>query len=246
MYHQGKISAEDLAESRQRLGLSGSHELLLPGLTLSSLEHALLTRQDNRIEPAIRDWVLGLPWQEVAAGIPEDSLTPGECSRRLHGPVLNQATRSVLIPRCTQFLDKGSAENPESFWEFFLGNVSLGGIKASFGRALEADACKRLAEGQNSAEVALELLGLANPSAQNLEDAIRLTLFEHPGWSARFHQMETVSPEKGKCSVRLVDFLAALLLLEYHIARDGVIQSGLVTRSEVGSPRSLVPRPDLK
>jgi hypothetical protein len=58
--------------------------------------------------------------------------------------------------------------------------------------------------------------------------------------------METVSPEKGKCSVRLVDFLAALLLLEYHIARDGVIQSGLVTRSEVGSPRSLVPRPDLK
>ncbi len=52
--------------------------------------------------------------------------------------------------------------------------------------------------------------------------------------------METVSPEKGKRSVRLVDFLAALLLLEYHIARDGVIQSGLVTRSEVGSPRSLV------
>lgn len=241
MYHQGKISAKDLADSRQRLGLSGSHELLLPGLTLSSLEHALLTRQDNRIEPALRDWVLGLPWHEVASGIREDSLTPGECSRRLHGPGLNQATRSVLIPRCTQFLDKGSPENPESFWRFFLGNVSLGGIKAPYGRALEADACKRLAEGQSSAEAALELLGLGNPSPQYLEEAIRLTLLQHPGWSGRFHQIEsgTVVSDKAKHTVRLVDFLAALLLVEFHIARDGLIQSGLVTRSEVGSPGSL-------
>ena len=217
LYHRGLITEQQLSDALGRLGFLEGRELILPGLTRFTLDHALLTRTDQRTDTSLRDWVLGLPWSEQANNPLDDSWPLGEWCRQHHDPLATRAVRTVLLPNCVMFFQNANPEN--NFWDLFLSNVSIGGIRTSFGKALEADACRRLGNRVGSAETALELLGVDDPSLPNLEKAVRLTLQAHPGWAARFRDAKTQTKS-------LMDFLGAVALVEFHIAADLALRSG--------------------
>lgn len=252
LYDRGQITDKDLSGAMDRLGFQDGRELVLPGLTRSTLNHALLTRADQRTEPSLRDWVLGLPWSGQQALPPDESLPLGELCRQNHDPLVTHAARLVLVPRCGMFLQNGNPE--KSFWDFFLGNVSIGGIRTSFGKSLEADACRRLANRVGPVETALELFGLAYPDHHSLQNAIRLTLNAHPGWAACFRELDRRSPERDKASAStvLMDFLGAMVLLEFHIAADLAARSGqkgpisAAALAQFFRPTQLSPNPALE
>ena len=246
MYGRGEITDENLGEARRRLGWPAGHGVLLPGLTQASLEHALLTRHEHRIEPALRDWVLGLPWVETIESPADEWLCPGELCRRVAGLALTSATRSILVPHCARFLGYGMVGHQEPvrerFWPFFLGCVSGGGVLASSGMAMEADARRRIADRQSPGQAVLELLGL--PAAcitVILGEAVRSSLQRHPGWAALFHRLEQNPEERPQpdTQVHLVDFLGVLLFIEFHIARETTLKMGIVSPREAASARSL-------
>ena len=216
-YHRGKITDNELSIAMARLGFRENRELLLPGLPHATLDHALLTRTEQSTDTSLRDWVLGLPWSDQTDCPFDESLPLGELCRHQYDPLATRATRVVLVPICEMFFQYGAPE--KLFWDFFLSTASIGGIRTSFGRALEADACRRLGNRAGSAETALELLGLDDPSLPNLEKAVKLTLLAHPGWALRFRDAKTQTNS-------LMDFLAAVALVEFHIAADLALRSG--------------------
>ena len=239
LYHRGKITDKDIAAAMTRLGFPDSRDLVLPGLTRSTLDYALLTRSDQRTDPALRDWVLSLPWAGFETGPADESWPLGEVCRLNFDPFFTHATRRILLPHCEMFCQKDNEK--KSFWDFFLANVSIEGIRTSFGKALEADACRRLANRVGSAETVLELIGLSHTSMRGLENALQKTLQAHPGWSARFRDLaRNSSPGEASGSPSaLTDFTGAVILVEFHVAADLAARSGNPVGKTPGSAHAI-------
>ncbi len=263
LHHRGEITETDLAEARTRLGRPANRDQLLPGITTQALERALLFRDEPRIAPASRAWwlrnqhpagpraleiwkqVLDLPWQTRSANISWTN-TPGDLIRLVAGFPLVASTRSFLVEYCSRYLDRGMAGHHEPatqrFWPFFLERVAQGGIVAPFGPAIRADALERLGKRQSSGEAILELLGFPSSDPASMEEAIQVTVLRHPGWAAMFHRLERNPEDRPKLDtpVRLIDFVAAQLMVEFHLALDAALQLGMGRAKDCRSPAALV------
>ncbi len=263
MHRRGEIINEDLEQAKLRLGWPPSTVTCIPWVTVAKIEHALLFRKEPRIAPASRGWwlrnchpageaaiflreaTLGLPWPAAHDPVNDEALTPGELCRQVAELPLITSVRSVLVPYFSRYLDRGMAGHHEPvrdrFWIFFLARVSRGGIVASFGPALEKDARMRIGVGQSPVQAVLELLGLSESNPEVTEEAIRNALLRHPGWAAMFHRLERYPEERPhfETPVHLVDYLAVLLLVEFHLARDAALKMGFVSRQNAALPSTL-------
>ncbi len=270
MFRAGRINQADLAEARIQLGWPVSEEPLVAGLSVAQLEEALLHSPVPRIALASRAWwmgnrhteparaialwraILDLPWPTVSLEKPSH-LAPGELAWHVCGLPLITATRSCLIPFCASYLDRGMAgqydHRAERFWSYFLEQVARGNILEPYGHALAADALKRLCSRQDSATAVLELLGLAKKTSsgdevdtQNLESLVVSALLRHPGWAGMFHRLELHPEERPNHAmpVHLTDFLAATLLVEYHLALHVACLEGVIPAESPAAPRELV------
>jgi len=263
LFRSGEVTAADLHEARCRLAWPENPETVLPGITVQNLENALLFRQEPRIAPASRAWwlrhqhpagakavdlwneVIRLPWETGGSTVTMPVNTPGDLARHLAGFTLITSTRSLLVGYCSRYLDRGMAghHEPETgrFWPYFLGHVAQAGIVAPFGPALRADALRRLEGRQSPIDAVVELLGLSDNQPTDLDEMLRAVVLRHPGWAGMFHRLERNPEERPRADtpVSLIDFIAAQLLIEFHLARDIALQLQIISRKDV-TPAALV------
>lgn len=263
LHRRGEITDTDLLEARTRLARPTNRDQLLQGISTQALEKALLFRNEPRIAPASRAWwlrnqhpagpkalelwnqVSDLPWEPCSASTAWIN-TPGDLIRQVAGFPLVASSRSFLVEYCSHYLDRGMAGRHEPptqrFWPFFLERVAQGGMVASFGPAIRADALERLRKRQSPGAAILELLGLPSSDPASLEEAVRVTILRHPGWAAMFHRLEHHPEDRPRLDtpVRLIDFLAAQLMVEFHVALDAALQLGVGRAKECSSPAALV------
>ena len=261
LYDTQKISPRDLAEARQRLGWY-PEDCQLPGcLTTSRIEQAYLDHPAPQISSQSRKWwlekrhpkgkaalalwqeTLNLPWPEDTNFRNLEFLTLAEMAQLARGQSLAATTRACLVPACSVYLDRGMSENPtniqDRFWPFLLARFTQGGFSDNFGDSLAMDSRQRANKGQDPASAVLELIDA--PDAQTLEAALKATLCRHPGWAGMFHRLECHPEDRPHTDmpVRLIDFLAGLLLVEYHLARNWLVTEKHVPPQAADSPAKL-------
>ena len=261
LFDAGRITRRDLDEARGRLGWYPDDSRLAGSLTTSRLEQAYLDHPAPRISSRSRAWWLEnnhpsgpgalalwqearkLPWPDENHHENSEFLTLAEMVQVVRAQPLAAPTRACLVPACSVYLDRGMSENPasirERFWPFLLARFAKGGLTDSFGDSLAIDARKRAAQGQDPASAILELIGA--PDARSLEIALQTTLCRHPGWAGMFHRLERHPEDRPHpdMPIRLMDFLAGVLLVEYHLARNWVITEKLVPPHAAGTPAEL-------
>lgn len=261
LFGAGKINRRDLLEARDRLGWHPEDCRLVGTLTTAALEQAFLDHPAPRISPRSRAWWLEnrlpggraaldlweearkLPWPANQHHPASEFLTLAEMVEVARSQPLAADTRACLVPSCSVYLDRGMSESPspsqDRFWSMLLARFAQGGIFDTFGDSLATDARKRLDEDQDPAEAILELIGA--PDAHSLETALLSTLFRHPGWAGMFHRLERHPEDRPHrdMPVRLIDFIAGLLLVEYHLARDWVLTEKLVPPNAANTPAEL-------
>ena len=261
LFDSGKITARDLLEARERLGWQPDDCRLIGSLTTTSLEQALLNHPAPRISSRSRAWWLEnrhplgkaslqlweearrLPWPDDLQHPHSGFLTLAEMVEVARSQPLSATTRACLVPTCSVYLDRGMSESPSSnrerFWPLLLARFARGGLFDTFGDSLAADARKRIEQGQDPVGAILELIGA--PDSHSLETALESTLFRHPGWAGMFHRLERHPEDRPHrdMPVRLIDFVAGLLLVEFHLARNWAITEKLVPGDGANSPAEL-------
>ena len=263
LFHSGEITSADLVEARGRLAWPENRDPLLPGITVQDLENALLFREEPRIAPASRAWWLGhqhpagakavdlwnevvrLPWESRTSKAPIPVNTPGDLARHLAGFTLITSTRSLLVGYCSRYLDRGMAghHEPETarFWPYFLELVAQTGFVAPYGPSLRSDALRRLEIRQSPIDAIVDLLGLCENQTVDIDEMLRAVVLRHPGWAGMFHRLEQNPEERPRADtpVHLTDFIAAQLLVEFHLAREAALQHQIITGMEI-TPACLV------
>ena len=261
LFTNGKINSRDLLEARDRLGWHPDDCRLIGSLKTISLEQSFLDHPAPRISSRSRAWWLEnrhpegrsaldlweetrrLPWPEDHNRPASGFLTLAEMVEVARSQPLAATTRACLVPSCSVYLDRGMSESPsasrERFWPLLLARFAKGGLFDTFGDSLAADARRRIEQGQTPSGAILELIGARD--TQDLETALRTTLFRHPGWAGMFHRLERHPEDRPHrdMPVRLIDFVAGLLLLEFHLARNWVITEKLVPPDVAKTPAEL-------
>jgi uncharacterized protein len=260
-FHKNKITEKDITDGIDQYSLhyNDSATAQKLGLTLKSYYYQLMFSQlafnDDDVQPDIIDGDL---WEKCALKMSGQvlNLTVGakkyrakEYWERYYNESLASTTHPYIINLISSFLDQGQSfwVNPyteSGFWSYFCADLD---IVRNFGTPWQKILAKKLDsyKGEPPEQIIESELTGMNIPREAWEEYILNVLFDLKGWSGMVNKLET-EPWQATVKapdIKLVDFIAALVLIEssldqYHAQIHSTDLAMIYGREEVISFRS--------
>lgn len=260
-FHENKITEKDITDGIDQYSLHYNDSVTAQklGLTLKSYYYHLMFSQlafnDDDVQPVILDGDL---WEKCALKMSGQvlNLTVGakkyrakEYWERYYNESLASTTHPYIINLISSFLDQGQSfwVNPyieSGFWSYFCADLD---IVRNFGTAWQNILANKLDsyKGELPEQIIESELTRMNIPREAWEDYILNVLFDLKGWSGMVNKLET-EPWQATVkapNIKLVDFIAALILIEssldqYHAQIHSTDLAMIYGREEVVSFRS--------
>ena len=260
-FHENKISEKDITDGIDQYSLH-YHESACAqklGLSLKDFYHRLMFSQlafnDDDVQPEIKDGTLWSQCAEKMSGqaldlsLDKKKYRAKEYWEKYYNESLASTTHPYIINLISSFLDQGQSfwANPylkSGFWTYFCEDLE---IVRKFGSDWQKNLGKKLDffKGYSTEQIIESELTRMNIPREAWEDFILDLLFDLKGWSGMVNKLE-VEPWQATVkapNIKLVDFIAALLLIEssldeYHASNHSTDLAMIYGREEITTLRS--------